>query len=149
MASTVAHSAVHDLVALLRDGEKGFRELGERVQDAACREFLLEESVVRSAYAAELERAMRRVAAEEVHESGTALGSMHRQWIDLKAALGAGDRDLLGSTELCEWFAMRAYQEALEDPTLPPEIHAVIVEQAKGVRRSRDMVQEFRRGTRG
>ncbi len=147
----MAQTSIRALIALLRDGEKGFRELAGQIRHAECRAFLLEESVLRGIYADRLERSVREATGKAGglawDEAGTRLGTMHRRWIAFKAAVGADDHALLETTETCEWFAAKAYEEALRDDALPDRVRKVIAEQARGVRQSRNMVQEFRRLT--
>ena len=144
----MTQTSIRTLIALLRDGEKGFRELAGRIEHAECRAFLLEESVLRGIYADRLERSMLEATGETWDEAGTRLGTMHRRWIAFKAEVGSGDHALLETTELCEWFAAKAYEEALRDGSLPGSVRKEVIDQARGVQQSRDIVHEFRRITR-
>ena len=147
MSELLTTSKTKRLLALLRDGEKGFRELSKQVSDADCREFLLQESHLRGAFADQLERATAQPSETE-QQAGTGLGTCHRRWTAMKATLGAGDYALLETTEICEWFAVKAYADVLRDQSLNPAIRALVADQAKSVYQSRELVHEFRRGTR-
>ena len=144
----MAHASLSTLIALLRDGQKGFRDLATRISDAECRAFLLEESTRRGIYADQLEQSTREATGELLQQSGTRLGTVHRRWTAFKALGGAGDYVLLETTELCEWFAVKAYAETLRDKSLPGSMRDVIADQARGVHRSREIVHEFRRRTK-
>ena len=140
--------AIKKLISVLRDGEKGFQEIGGHLRNTEYRAFFLEESHVRGVYAAELERAVNRVTDADVHETGTASGAIHRTWGDLKAKLGGGDHTLLETAEAGEDAAKKAYREALDDVAVSDTIRAVIAQQAEHVRRSHDTVRGFRDATK-
>ncbi len=139
--------AIKNLIATLRDGEKGFNDIGEHLQHTEHRAFFLEEARVRGTYAGELERHVNRATDADVHESGTAAGALHRTWGDLKAKLGGGDHTLLETAEQGEDAAKKAYQEALDDVAVSDTLRAVIAQQFEHVRRSHDLVHGFRDAT--
>ena len=118
------------LIALLRDGEYGFRELGEQVASVKCQLHLVEESSTRAAYAEQLEPFLRPLpgtAGIPFHApEGTPLGTVHRRWIDLRSAWGAQDPDLLQMLDVCESTARAAYADLLEAPALPSALRAIL-----------------------
>ena len=137
--------AAERLIALLRDGEHGFRLLAEKVSHPECRAFLWEESHLRGIYADELERSLGQ-AVGAVH--GTSLAALHRRWTEVKAALGASDYALLETMEICEWFAVKTYDEVLRDGALPDKVRNCVAEQTGSVHRAQAIVREYRRITR-
>ncbi len=139
--------ALKNLIAVLRDGEKGFVDIGEHLQHPEHKSFFMEEAKVRGAYANELERAINRVTDADVHETGTTLGALHRTWGDLKAKLGGGDHTLLESAEQGEDAAKKAYKEALEDTAISDTVRSLIAQQAEHIRQSHDKVRGFRDAT--
>lgn len=140
--------AIRNLIAVLRDGEKGFVDIGEHLQHSEHKAFFLEESRVRGVYASELERHVNRITDGEVHETGTAVGALHRTWGDLKAKLGGGDHTLLETAEQGEDVAKKAYKEALDDVAVSDTLRALIAQQSEHINRSHDMVKGFRDATR-
>ncbi len=143
---------VRILIRLLHDGEKGFSDLGVRMKAPKHRSFYTEESGVRGAFARELERALRDATGSPVHENGTLLGPVHRAYLDARAALGANDCGLLGSTEMCERLTVRTYGEALVRDGMPEAVRTIVARQADHVRRAYRLVVLFRdeaQGVRG
>ena len=136
--------AITNLIAILRDGERGFADIGEHLEHPEHKSFFLEESKVRAHYAAEIERTVNRVTDTDVHETGTAAGAVHRTWADLKSKLGGGDHALLESAEQGEDAAKKAYKEALDDIAVSDTLRALIAQQAEHVNRSHDTVRGFR-----
>ena len=137
----------HPYRTLTRRGKR-LLDLAGRVEHPECRAFLLEESALRGVYADQLERSTADTAGKIARESGTRLGTLHRRWTALKALVGAGDHALLETTELCEWFAVKAYDQTLRDRSLPGDVRAMVADQARGVHQSREIVQELRRLTK-
>ena len=137
-------SAIHTLVGVLRDGEKGFREVGARMQQPEHRLFYLEESHVRSSFAAELERVLTSLTGAPVQETGTLLGYVHRLYADLRAALATGDYTLLDTTEVCERIVVHLYNKALLEKEMPDRFLGILAYQAGHVRRVYDLIVEYR-----
>jgi uncharacterized protein (TIGR02284 family) len=140
--------AITNLIAVLKDGEKGFNDIGEHLKAPAHKAFFMEESKVRGAYASELERSVNRVTDANVSESGTAAGAIHRTWGDIKAKLGGGDHSLLETAEQGEDAAKKAYKEALDDVAVSNTIRALIAQQYEHVKHSHDKVKAFRDATK-
>ncbi len=135
--------AVKSLISVLRDSEKGFVDIGEHLQHAEHRAFFMEEAKVRGSYATELERAVNRVTDADVHETGSALGALHRAYGDLKAKLGGGDHSLLEAAEIGENAASKAYDAALNDTAVSDTVRALIAQQAEHVKQSHQMIKSF------
>ena len=137
-------SSVRTLIGILRDGEKGFQDLGQKLQEPVYRTFFLEESRVRAAFAAELDRALEASTGNPGEEEGTVFGTVHRLYADLKTSLIKGDYSLLDTTERCERVALKLYEDALEAAGVPEGLLGMLAYQAGHVRRVYEMVKGFR-----
>lgn len=136
--------AIKNLISVLRDGEKGFADIGEHIKDTEYKAFFLAESRVRGSYAAELERAVHFVTDADIHETGTVAGAVHRAFGDIKARLGASDHSLLETAEQGEDVAKKAYKDALADTAISDTLRALIAQQAEHVFQSHDKVRALR-----
>jgi uncharacterized protein (TIGR02284 family) len=136
--------AIRNLISVLRDGEKGFADIGEHIKDPEYKSYFLAESRVRGSYATELERAVNFVTDADVHETGTIAGAIHRTFGDLKAHLGASDHSLLETAEQGEDAAKKAYKEALADTEVSDTLRALIAQQFEHVSESHDKVKALR-----
>ena len=136
--------AIRNLISVLRDGEKGFADIGEHIKDTEYKAFFMAESRVRGSYASELERTVNRVTDADVHETGTIAGTVHRVFGDMKAHLGASDHSLLETAEQGEDVAKKAYKEALEDTSVSDTVRALIAQQSEHVNQSHDKVRALR-----
>ena len=80
----------------------------------------------------------------DVKESGTAGGTVHRVWGDLKAHLGGGsDHQLLATAEQGEDVAKDSYKKALEHD-LPMPVRQLLTTQQAHVQSSHDYVRNHR-----
>ena len=136
-------TALKALINVLQDSQKGFADIGEHLKDESLKRYFLAESLKRANFRAELENELHREGVADVHETGTAVGAVHRVWADLKAKLGGGDHTLLETSEQGEDVAKKAYQEALERD-LPTPIRQLLSEQQAHVLTSHDYVKAAR-----
>ena len=142
MADT--NELVKTVIQVLNDGQKGFADIGEHIQNPQYKTFFLSESQTRGSYARELQTAAG--ITEEV--GGTTAGSVHRVWGDVKAHLGGGDHTLLETAEQGEDAAKKAYKEALEDTSISSSVRALLQQQQTHIQTSHDRVKAFRDSTK-
>jgi uncharacterized protein (TIGR02284 family) len=131
------------LVNILQDGQKGFADIGEHLKDNTLKRYFLAESLKRAAFRADLENQLHHAGVHDVKESGTAAGTVHRVWADLKAKLGGGDHTLLETAEQGEDAAKDAYADALNQD-LPLPLRQLLVEQQSHILTSHDYVRSHR-----
>ncbi len=131
------------VVNALDDSQKGFADLGERLESEQLREFFAAESLTRASFRGELESELHHAGVKDVTESGTALGAIHRIWGDLKAKVISGDHEILVTAEQGEDVAKKAYADALEQP-LPFPIKQLLATQQAHVIASHNFVRDTR-----
>lgn len=136
-------TSIKALISVLRDGEKGFIDVGEHLQHPEHRSFFTNEAQVRGKYADELERTVNQLTNADVHETGTTLGAIHRTYTDIKAKLGGGDATLLDTASLGEDAAVKAYQTALDDTDVSDTVRALLAQQLEHVKQSQRQVKSF------
>jgi uncharacterized protein (TIGR02284 family) len=137
-------STLEKLIETCRDGENGFREAAEHLQNTEARRFFLEQSEERARYASQLEQQALRLGHTGFDRSGSISGAVHRTWIDLKSKLGGGDEAIFAAAETGEDTAKDTYQEAINDPDLPEDIRGIIRQQAQTITAAHDRVKLFR-----
>ncbi len=140
-------NTVKTVIEVLNDGVKGFADLGEKIKDPTIRAFFVKESATRAEFAKALEAELALVAGDTKDIGGTAAGSIHRTWGDLKASLGGGDHALLETAEQGEDVAKKAYKEALESELPSASIQALLRKQQPHIQASHDKVKAFRDST--
>jgi uncharacterized protein (TIGR02284 family) len=134
---------LRSLINSLQDSQKGFADIGEHLKDETLKRYFLAESLKRANFRGELENELHRHGIADVNETGTAAGTVHRVWGDLKAKLGGGDHTLLETAEQGEDVAKKAYADALEQE-LPLPLHQLLSEQQAHVLTSHDYVKSHR-----
>ncbi len=134
---------VRSVIQVLHDGQKGLAAIAGELKDESAKHYLLEETQMRASYAAELENELHRLGVHDVHEAGTAAGTVHRVWGDLKAKLGGGDHTLLETAEQGEDEAKAKYADALKE-TLPGNIADLLRQQQVHILESHNTIRDLR-----
>ena len=136
-------SILERLIATNRDGQAGYREAAEHIQDSELKGYFNEQSIERAQFAGQLESEVQRLGQLEPHDRGSTGAALHRAWIDLKSSLGAGDHGILASVEQGEEVARRAYEDVL-NKELPDHIAEVVRNQAQSIFAAHDHVKLLR-----
>jgi uncharacterized protein (TIGR02284 family) len=140
--SNATASTLNDLIETLKDGQKGFETAASDVKDARVKSVFQEFAQQRSRFAGELQAEVSRMGGE-VEKTGSATAAMHRGWIDLKSALGGGEKSILNEAERGEDVAVKSYEKALNGD-LSPDVAGVVRRQYGEVKRAHDRVRELR-----
>lgn len=135
-----------DLVETLEDGKEGFAKGAEKLESSGnTREAAVftQLSEQRNAFSAEL-RKLAQANGENVDESGSLAGKLHRGWMTLKDALAGSEPDgVLEAAEQGEDHAVDEYDKALKAEISPP-LRAVVERQGADVKRGHDAVKALR-----
>src|ERR1700760_2678415 len=117
--ATVSNEKVEEtlrsVIQSLIDGQEGFQQIGEKLEEPALRRYFAAESLKRASFRGELETLLHTHGVHDIKEHGTASGAIHRTWADVKSKLDGGDHTLLKTAEAGEDKAKKAYKEALEN----------------------------------
>jgi uncharacterized protein (TIGR02284 family) len=136
-------SVLNSLIETCKDGQHGFGTAAEDVKDASLKSLFQELSMERGRFVDELQHLVRSVG-EEVEQSGSTAGVLHRAWIDLKSAISSGsEHAILAECERGEDSAVAEYRDALEHD-LPARIRAVVQQQYVAVQQAHDRVRDLR-----
>lgn len=140
-ASTV--DKLQDLLRVNIDSENGFRDAAEQVEDVALRRIFRQFADERQNNAAELKQFVE-LSGEEPVESGSVMATVHRTWMDVKAALSANDaKAVLTEAERGEDHIKEMYEEILTE-TAGSAVHDVIQHQYANVKAAHDVVRDLR-----
>ena len=138
-----AISVLNDLIEVSKDGERGFLQSSENVDDPKLKAYFLHRSheVKQSVY--ELQALVRELGGKP-EESASISGYLHRRWLDIKTAISSNDNlAVLNEVERGEDVALKAYKEAA-NKTLPAAANLLILRQLKGAQRNHDEVKQLR-----
>jgi uncharacterized protein (TIGR02284 family) len=138
-------STINDLIETLKDGQEGFRQAAEAVEDPELKSLFHEYSLQRSRFAGELQSEALRLGETKPEDSSSAAGAMHRTWINLKSAIAKRDNHaILAECERGEDSAVKEYLEAMEDEDLTAPVREIISRQYTEVKSAHDRVKQLR-----
>lgn len=136
-------SVLNNLIETCKDGELGFKTAAEGLKNTALKSTFLEYSRQRAEMARELQNEVRRLGGDP-EKSGSMSGSLHRGWLDIKAAVtGKDDHAIVAEAERGEDVAKSAYENALKE-ALPATVQTIVQQQAATVRLAHDQVRDLR-----
>ena len=139
-------STINGLIQTCKDGQEGFQESAEAVQDSQLKSIFYELGQQRAQFTGELQGLVRELGGDP-ENSGSFSGAIHRGWINLKSAVtGQDDGAILNEAERGEDVAKSAYKSALEQ-NLPANVASVVQEQYAAVQAAHDQVKALRDST--
>ncbi|MFN0140412.1 MAG: ferritin-like domain-containing protein [Pyrinomonadaceae bacterium] len=136
-------STLNGLIEICKDGQQGFKEAAEGVENSQLKTTFYEFSQQRAEFAGVLQESVRRLGGDPETSSSVA-GAMHRAWVDLKAALTGGSEEaILNECERGEDYAKDAYIKACDEP-LPADIASIVKQQSQSVLAAHNRIRDLR-----
>jgi uncharacterized protein (TIGR02284 family) len=137
-------SVLNDLIETCKDGQQGYATAAKEAKDAELERLFSQYGAQRSNYVRELQQAVRSLGGDPDKHSSVS-GSLHRGWINLKAALSSHEpHAVLAECERGEDSAVENYREALNSAELDLDTRAIIQRQAAGVKEAHDRIKQLR-----
>ena len=135
-------STLNTLIETLEDGKNGFESAAGSIKDATVKTTFHEFAQQRARLATELQSEVKKLGGTP-ETSGSATAAAHRGWINLKSALGGGEKSILNEAERGEDVTVHAYEKAMKEK-LSPEIAGVVSRQYSEVKAAHDKVKAMR-----
>lgn len=121
-------SLLTDLLEKNYDAEKGFKKALEHAENPNLKEFLKKQAVQRNHFATELDKYIHQLNEHPKYsKQGSALGSIHRFWMDFKSALSKKDDEAI--LEEClrgEKASLKEYEEKIDKNILAPDLKRML-----------------------
>jgi uncharacterized protein (TIGR02284 family) len=137
-------SVLNDLIETCKDGQQGFGTAAKDAKDAELAKVFTQYSAQRSNYIREMQQLVRTLGGDP-DKHGTVSGTLHRGWINLKAALTSNEpHAVLAECERGEDAAVHNYRDALQQTELTNDARSLIQRQAAGIQEAHDRVKELR-----
>jgi len=138
-------STINDLIETLKDGQEGFRQAAEAVEDPELKSLFNEFSLQRSRFAGELQSQAVALGESKPEDSSSVAGAMHRAWINLKSAIAQrDDHAILAECERGEDSAVKEYLEAMGEENLAGPVREIISRQYAEVQNAHDRIKQLR-----
>ncbi len=135
---------LNDLIDTCKDGQMGFATAAKDTKDPELGRAFSHYAAQRGNYIRELQQRVRSLGGNP-DKHGSVSGSLHRGWMNLKAAITSHDpHAILSECEQGEDAAVRNYRDALQETDLDSETRALIQRQTAGVQEAHDRVKELR-----
>jgi uncharacterized protein (TIGR02284 family) len=140
-------STLNGLIETLRDGQEGYKQSADGVDDRQLKTLFDTLSLQRSKFAGELQNEVVNMGDPDPEDGSSLTGSMHRAWINVKSAVTSRDRHaILAEAERGEDAAVSAYSDAMEK-NLPAPIKEVVSRQSVEVKAAHDKIRALRDST--
>ena len=138
-------SVINRLVETLKDGQEGFRQASEAVQDSQLKSLFSEYSLQRSKFAGELQDyAIKDLGESDPENTSSTAGALHRAWINIKSAVSSrDDHAILAECERGEDSAVAEYKRAME-ANLPSPLADIVSRQYTDIKAAHDHVRSLR-----
>ncbi|GAA4393164.1 PA2169 family four-helix-bundle protein [Hymenobacter koreensis] len=122
-------ATLHELLLFVNDRIEGYQRAVDESQDPQLRGYYKQLVSQSQRFANELNQYLRQQGGHR--ETGTTLkGKLYRGWMETKAALtGYSEQAILGSNVYGEEWALKAYEDALNDHTLTGHLRQVVEQQ--------------------
>lgn len=136
-------SVLNNLIETCKDGQLGFKEAAEGIEDGSIKNLLLQYSQQRAQFAGELQNEVNHLGGNP-ETSGSVAGAMHRGWFNIKSAVtGKDTHAILAECERGEDSAVSTYRDALEKP-LPANIADIARRQYVAIQEAHNRMKSLR-----
>jgi len=135
---------LHELIQVNQEGERGYREASENIENQEFKTILYRLSQQRALFRGELEEVLHKDYRDAAEVSDSLASKVHRTWMDFKSGIGKqDDKTILAECERGEEHAIKKYTEAL-DGRLPDYIEKNVRQQLDLIRGSLSQIREFK-----
>ena len=121
------------LIDIAEDGKEGYKNAAEELKDANLKSSFLRFANERSTYASQLREIVNQLQGDAEGRGGDSIGSLHRIWIGLKAALTSGDEAIINACITGEEAAVKEYKLFLDDSSIPESCKPLVKGQLNGI----------------
>ena len=138
---------LNHLLGTLRDGERGYREAAEEVENPEYKAMFEEYSRQRTQLAEEVEAEIRRLGGDP-HDRSSVGAAVHRAWINVRDAItGKDDYAVVAEAERGEDVAVDNYKEVLEK--VSGDLRSFVERQYREVKAAHDRVRDLKHSLKG
>lgn len=142
-------TTLNSLIATTLDSADGYTEAAKESDNPKFGDMFTSRASERRSVVAQLQGEVRRLGGDP-EDDGTVLASMHRTFLDLKAAVtGRDDKAIVNEVERGEDHILHKFQDALKDEKLSPETRTAIQNAFGSVRTGHDQMRDLKHAMEG
>jgi uncharacterized protein (TIGR02284 family) len=139
-------STLNNLIETCKDGQNGFQTAADGVKNSELKTLFHTYSQQRAQFAGELQEEVRRLGGDP-EKTGSIAATLHRGWIDIKAAVtGEDENAVIAECERGEDSAVKNYQDAI-NAGLPGDVRSIVERQYTQVKEAHDRIRALERAT--
>ncbi len=132
-----------ELIEVCKDGERGYKEASENIEDKELKTILYRLSQQRALFRSELEEIVIKDFGTEAKTNDSFLSKIHRGWMDFKSGLSGHDnKAVLAECERGEEHAIEKYSKALQG-SLPDYVEGKVQSQFNMIKGTLSQIKEF------
>ncbi|WP_400193269.1 PA2169 family four-helix-bundle protein [Hymenobacter sp. B81] len=137
-------ATLHELLLFVNDRIEGYQRAVDESKDSELKGYYKQLVSQSQQFSNELNEYLRHQAGGR--ETGTTLkGKLYRGWMDAKAALtGRDEKAILGSNIYGEEWALKAYEEALNDGSLTGTLRTAVQRQFNQSKKTHHKLQQLK-----
>lgn len=125
------------------DAEKGYQDAAERIENPTMKDFLQEQAQKRYDFGHEIKTEIKNYG-EEPDKGGSAKGTVHRAWMDLKAAVASSSEEqVMEEVQRGEQSAINEYNEVISETSLPPSVQQILTKQRDQIVEAQQSAKNF------
>ena len=125
------------------DAEKGYQDAAERIENPTMKDFLKEQARKRYDFGHEIKTEIKNYG-EQPDKGGSAKGTVHRAWMDLKAAVASSSEEqVMEEVQRGEQSAINEYNEVISETSLPPSVQQVLTKQRDQIVEAQQSAKKF------
>ncbi|MEO2058502.1 MAG: PA2169 family four-helix-bundle protein [Mesonia sp.] len=125
------------------DAEKGYQDAAERIENPSMKDFLQKQAQKRYDFGHEIKTEIKNYG-EEPDKGGSAKGTVHRAWMDLKAAVASSSEEqVMEEVQRGEQSAINEYNEVISETSLPPSVQQVLTKQRDQIVEAQQSAKNF------
>jgi uncharacterized protein (TIGR02284 family) len=125
------------------DAEKGYKDAAEQIENPKMKDFLQKQAQKRYDFGHEIKTEIKNYG-EEPDKGGSAKGTVHRAWMDLKAAVASSSEEqVMEEVQRGEQSAINEYNEVISETSLPPSVQQVLTKQRDQIVEAQQSAKNF------
>ena len=136
-------SVLNSLITTTIDSANGFERSAEDAEGGQFAQLFREFGTERRQVVSRLQQEVRTLGGTP-NDDGSLKADLHRRWVDLREAIGGGDKAVIQEVERGEDYIKGKYDSALKDDRLSAQSQAAIREAYQSVRAGHDRASQLK-----